>query len=122
MRTDRRQPAGIALLLVAFGTCTCTSPLPAEATDRGPVRPVGCAAEAALLANRLALRSAPDPAAAATMVLMPGVSIYRCERRGAFLGVMFPEEGGRVDCSTRPPGRECPTGWTDAPLDIEITG
>jgi hypothetical protein len=72
--------------------------------------------------NRLEIRSAPDPAAAVTAVLMPGTSVYRCERRGTFIGVMFPEEGGRVDCSTRPRERRCPAGWTDTPLEVELTG
>ena len=74
-----------------------------------------------LLARRIEVRPAPDPATAATIVLAPGTSVYRCERRGVFHGVMFPEEGGKVDCSIRPAGRVCPMGWTDAPLEVEIT-
>jgi hypothetical protein len=124
MRINR--VAGTALLVAALWPCTA---LIAPAADLGApplpasdkMRPSDCQDEAVLLVHRLELRPEPDLAAAATILLMPGDSIYRCERRGAFLGVMFPEEGGRVDCSLRTSGRECPTGWTDAPLEVEIT-
>ena len=126
MRTDRRPPIGTALLSAVF--CACAAPLPYDTAEgralpsAAAARPLGCAGAAELLKRRVVLRPAPNPTAAATVVLMPGTSIYRCEQHGSFLGVMFPEEGGRVDCSMRPAGRECPTGWTDEPLETEITG
>ena len=128
MRTDRRLQIIVVLLLVVF--CGSGARLAIDAAEGGAlpshggdaVRPRRCVGEAELLKSQLALRPAPNPATAPTVVLMPGTSIYRCEQRGAFHGIMFPEEDGRVDCSMRPPGRECPTGWTDEQLETEITG
>jgi hypothetical protein len=128
MGSDGPTSAGAALLLAALWVWAAT--VPAGSADLGTrqsaggaaVRPQGCEDEAALVKHRLELRPAPDPATPVTVVLMPGASVYRCEPRGAFVGVMFPEEGGRADCSTRPPERECPTGWAVAPLEVEITG
>jgi hypothetical protein len=101
---------------------------PAAAADLGTadagavVRPSGCASEAEVLLMRTEIRVAPDQDAALAATLDPGTSLYRCERRGAFLGVMFPEEGASADCSLRDPGRECPTGWTNVAFETEITG
>src|SRR5262245_18701468 len=103
MRNDRRHPASTALLVVA-ALWTCDAPTPAYAADppaNDTKRPANCETEAVLLARRIEVRPTPDPAAAPTIVLAPGTSVYRFERRGVFLGVMFPEEGGKVDCSIR---------------------
>ena len=127
MRNNRPLSAGGALLLAAFWACSASVSASAHAADliTSPAdnaeRPSSCDKEAVLLARRIEVRAAPNPDSAATIVLTPGTSIYRCEQRGAFLRVMFPEEGGKVDCSIRPPSRICPMGWTDAPFEVEIT-
>ncbi|HET7717028.1 MAG TPA: hypothetical protein VFK86_15505 [Bauldia sp.] len=108
---------------IAAGTVLAAPAVKLDAADlKEAARPGGCATEAELLVSRTEVRAAPQPGAAVVTVLEPGTSVYRCEKRGAFLGVMFPEAGGAADCSLRPPGRECPAGWTGDDLETEITG
>lgn len=127
MRTSRLQ-RDFALALSALWVCAASVQADEfdarEPTPRGEqvVRPSHCESEAVLLADKLELRPTPDLNAAPSTSLGPGTSIYRCEQRGAFFGIMFPEPGGKVDCSMRPAGRECPTGWADVPPKAEITG
>lgn len=127
MRTNRLQ-RGFALALSALWVCAVSAQADEfdarEPTSRNDqvVRASRCESEAVLLADKLELRPAPDLNVAPSTLLGSGTSIYRCEQRGDFFGVMFPEPGGKVDCSMRPAGRECPTGWADVPPKTEITG
>ena len=124
----RSKPAGFFRRVLLLAAIAAWSAPPATAADLGiadagtGVRPSGCATEAEVLLTRIEVRVAPARDAVVAATLDPGTSVYRCERRGAFLGVMFPEEGARADCSLRDPGRGCPTGWTDAAFETEITG
>jgi hypothetical protein len=126
MTNDRPRAIGTALLLLALllAANTLVSAHAANMSVSSPresIRPSSCDKEAVLLARSIEVRSAPNRASVAIIVLAPGTSVYRCEQSGVFRGIMFPNEGGKVDCSLRPPAHACPTGWTAAPLEIEIT-
>lgn len=81
-----------------------------------------CEMEASLLAEPVDVHAAP--AAESTLVahLAAGRFIYRCEQRGEWLGVMFPLQGERIDCSRRPAGKACPLGWVRGRVRMEILG
>jgi hypothetical protein len=51
-----------------------------------------------------------------------GRFVYRCERQGDWLAIMFPGLGETVDCSQRPPTRGCPTGWVQGDVTTAIFG
>ena len=81
-----------------------------------------CEKEASLLAEAADVHAAPAAESALVAHLAAGRFVYRCERRGEWLGVMFPREGERIDCSRRPAGKACPLGWVRGRGRMEILG
>jgi hypothetical protein len=66
--------------------------------------------------------AAPGSGLAPVTKLVQGRFVYRCEQRGEWLGVMFPAEGEKVDCSQRRPERACALGWIRRDVKMEILG
>jgi hypothetical protein len=100
--------------------CAPTAPAAGE-PPTGAAR-ISCAAEAEQLLQPVAVRVEPAPWSALLLELDRGRFVYRCERRGDWLAIMFPAAGEAVDCSRRPPRRSCPIGWVQGDVATAIFG
>lgn len=69
-----------------------------------------------------AVYPAPKSGLAPVAKLAQGRYVYRCEERGEWLGVMFPAEGEKVDCSERRPERACSLGWIGQRTKMRVLG
>jgi hypothetical protein len=110
----------VALPMFALG-CAPGGP----AREIGPAdRPLasGCAREAERLERATPVYAAPEAQARPFVTLDTGRFVYRCTRRGAWLGVMFPAAGEPVDCSARAAGNPCPLGWVRGDLETTVLG
>jgi len=96
----------------------CAPTTPAAPAPAGLV----CAAEAEQLLEPVTVHAAPAPRSAPLLELARGHFVYRCERQGDWLAIMFPPPGEPVDCAQRPPTRACPTGWVQGDLTTAIFG
>ena len=83
---------------------------------------VACAAEAEELLQPVAIYSQPSRDAALLATLERGRLVYRCERRGTWLAVMYPGPDEPVDCSTRSEPHTCTIGWVTGELQTTIFG
>ena len=94
------------------------------APDAAIVRPdaSACAAEAERLARAVTVYATPAPGSAPLAELDEGRFVYRCERRGDWLAIMFPGAGEAVDCSVRPAARACPIGWVRGDVEASVMG
>ena len=112
-------------LLLAWGALAappgCAPPAPG-ARPPAAHEALACASEAEQLLEPVAVHAAPTEGAAVLLELAPGRFVYRCERRGAWLAIMFPAPGEVLDCSQRPPTRACPTGWVQGDVATAIFG
>ncbi|HXV24194.1 MAG TPA: hypothetical protein VED46_08035 [Alphaproteobacteria bacterium] len=118
MRPSRPVVAGILLLAVS---CASGQPALFDEAPSSPVPVPDCAtSEAERLRSPLLVYSAPDPDSAIVARLEAGRYIYRCVRSGDWLGIWFADD--RVDCSTRPDDRKCPSGWINQDPDTESFG
>jgi len=126
-----RLSARAAGLLLAWGALAappgCAPPAPDGPPAPGARPPaareaLACASEAEQLLEPVAVHAAPTEGAAVLLELAPGRFVYRCERRGAWLAIMFPAPGEALDCSQRPPTRACPTGWVQGDVATAIFG
>ena len=91
--------------------------LAAVAADAG-----ACAGEAEQLAQPVAIYAEPRPGLARLAELADGRFVYRCERRGEWLAVMFPAPGEAVDCSVRSAREACAIGWIQGDLETMVMG
>jgi hypothetical protein len=107
---------GAALL---WGCAAEPAPSPAAAE---PAARAGCAIEAERLLQPAAIRATPLATAVLLAELEAGRFVYRCERRGNWLAVMYPAAGEPVDCSRRGDDRACAIGWTLGEIATEIYG
>lgn len=126
-----RLPARPAGLLLAWGALAalpgCAPPAPDGPTAPGAQPPaareaLACASEAEQLLEPVTVHAAPAEGATLLLELARGRFVYRCERRGTWLAIMFPAPGEALDCSHRPPTRACPTGWVQGDLRTAIFG
>ena len=123
-----RLPAAPAALALACATlallpgCAPTAPAAPTAPDAQPPAALACASEAEQLLEPVAVHAAPAPRSPLLLELARGRFVYRCERQGAWLAIMFPAPGEAVDCARRPPTRACPTGWVQGDLTTAIFG
>jgi hypothetical protein len=83
---------------------------------------MSCAAEAEQLLRPVAVHAEPAPRSALLLELGRGRFVYRCERRGDWLAIMFPAAGEAVDCALRPPEHACPIGWVEGDVTTAIFG
>lgn len=81
-----------------------------------------CDREAGVLTEEVIVYSAPRSGLKPVAELAKGRPIYRCERRGEWIGVMYPEVNEKADCSERRSGSECPVGWIRHGTGIELLG
>jgi hypothetical protein len=107
------------LLLAMFAT-GAHGETSASANTDGPRRST-CDHEARLLSNSARVYSAPGNRRVIT-TLRKGAAVYRCERRGAWLGIMYVLPGEKADCSLRHKSRPCRLGWIRHPAPIESAG
>jgi hypothetical protein len=118
MRLSHQIVAGILLLAMS---CTSDRRAPFDEASSSPVPVPDCATtEAERLRSPLPVYSAPNENSLIVATLDAGQYIYRCIRSGSWLGIWFAD--GRVDCSTRPDNRKCPTGWINQEPDTERFG
>ena len=78
--------------------------------------------EAEQLLQPVAVHAEASPRSALLLELERGRFVYRCERRGEWLAIMFPEAGEAIDCSLRAPERACAIGWVEGDLATAIFG
>ena len=117
-------PCRPAVLLVVWGVALAgCAPTPAD-TEAAATRPdkVACASEAEQLLEPVAVHVAPATDSALLVELGRGSFVYRCERRGEWLAIMFPETGQAVDCTVRTPELACPIGWVEGEVTTTIYG
>jgi hypothetical protein len=81
---------------------------------------LGCKSEAEQLLQPVLVFAGPASDAALLGELKAGWFIYRCDRRGAWMAIMYPAPGEPIDCSLRPARQACLIGWVhgDAPTMI----
>jgi hypothetical protein len=121
-----RLPARSAGLLLFWGAvaalpgCAPTAPV-VEGPAAGAAR-ISCASEAEQLLQPVAVHAEPAPRSALLLELDRGRFVYRCERRGEWLAIMFPAADEAVDCSQRPAGRPCPIGWVQGDVATATFG
>jgi hypothetical protein len=117
-----RHASGLALLAALIVGCAGTTAAPAPAELAALPDRASCEVEASLLAEAADVHAAPGAESALVARLAAGRFVYRCERRGEWLGVMFPQQGERIDCSRRPAGKACSLGWVRKQVRMEILG
>lgn len=114
--------ARCALAAVASILAGCTPPAPERLRPVVEPAELGCATEAEQLLQPVLVYAEPASDAALLVELEAGRLVYRCDRRGAWLAVMYPAAGEAIDCSTRPPERACRVGWMHGEVPTAIFG
>jgi hypothetical protein len=109
-------PAGCGLVLA------CVAPAPAPRPADLAAAPRACASEAELLAQPVEIYALPRRGLRPMAELSDGDFIYRCERRGEWLAIMFPDPGEAVDCSVRSAGNACAVGWIHGDPETMVMG
>lgn len=109
--------AGRARGLSIAGACGLTLACAAPEPDRR-----ACAAEAEQLLRGVVLYAMPAAGQPPLAELQDGHFVYRCERRGAWLAVMFPAAGEAVDCSLRGVDDVCRIGWVWGDVATAVLG
>lgn len=121
-----RIPAGAAAILLAWNALAllpgCAPAAPGAAARAVRPAEIACASEAEQLLQPVALHAAPAAGSALLLQLEGGRFVYRCERRGDWLAIMFPAAGDAVDCSVHPAERACPIGWVQGDVATAIFG
>lgn len=107
-----------ALLVVA---CQPQPPAVAQIVEQLPERSL-CETEASQLAETAEVFNAPVSGLNPTARLNAGRFVYLCERQGEWLGIMFPGENEKVDCSQRAADQACSLGWISQKINIKIIG
>ena len=83
---------------------------------------LACAAEAEQLREPVVAHASPSSDAAPLAELEAGRFVYRCERSGDWLAIMFPAREEAIDCTRRPAGEACSIGWVRGNVQTAIFG
>jgi hypothetical protein len=114
--------AVLVVLAVLLPACSAEK----SAVQRGEAQPPDrgtCAAEAEMLAEPVTVHAAPEASSPQMTRLDKGHFVYRCERRGEWLALMFPRtRGEKTDCSLRRRDPQCSMGWVRGNLVTELFG
>ena len=113
---------GMVVLLGGCATMVDYSGGMSEPSAAAEVGDVSCAAEAEKLLLPVAVHVRPASDAALLETLERGRFVYRCDQRGAWLAVMYPEPDEPVDCSMRSEAPFCTVGWVNSELRTENFG
>ncbi|NMG76237.1 hypothetical protein [Aromatoleum diolicum] len=110
----------MASLLAFAPGCTAVEP----PDGWGSVLPdeSSCDREARLLKEEVEVFAAPESGLKPVKILVQGRFVYRCEQRNGWLGVMFPGDEEKVDCSHRTAEIRCFRGWIRQDIRMEILG
>jgi hypothetical protein len=113
-------------LLVAWSTAAvlpgCAPAAHGVAAPAARAAEIACASEAEQLLEPVPVHAAPAVGSALLLKLDRGRFVYRCERRGEWLAIMFPAAGEAVDCAGRSAARACAIGWVRGDVPTRTFG
>jgi len=76
-----------------------------------------CNAEAEQLVEQVVAFQQPAESALGMTVLKPGRFIYRCEKQGIWIAIMYPEVNDKVNCHYREGDELCTIAWVKKDLN-----
>jgi len=79
-----------------------------------------CSLEAEQLVKQVVSFEQPTKPKSVATILVPGRFIYRCEKRGEWTKVMYPEIGEKINCSYRKEVHRCSIGWVKGDITTLI--